>query len=246
MIEWESMKTKTLIAAAMLAALAFILQIGNGILGIPTGFGMTVDLVAVPILLAFFVLGYEAAFYSLGLLGLFILFTSPTGYIGAIMKIAATLPMFMVPVIMKRRDLLTISSLIILLLIPVVAIQYSVYLSYISGLITIAGIILVGYMLKKTKKIELSNTTMALFALAAAVILRGVFMIIINLYFAGPLFFNLTPGEFMGFLDSVDFIGLGAGWGAYLIFIWNVVQGTIEFGIAWILAYKYGFAERYG
>ena len=52
------MKTYWMVAGAMLSAIAVIFQLVHGVIGINTGFGMTVDLVGVPILLAFFLFGF--------------------------------------------------------------------------------------------------------------------------------------------------------------------------------------------
>ncbi|PIN82636.1 hypothetical protein COV61_05420, partial [Candidatus Micrarchaeota archaeon CG11_big_fil_rev_8_21_14_0_20_47_5] len=91
------MNTYKLAAGALLASLAFLLQMSNGILGLPTGFGMTIDLVGVPVLVAFFILGYETALYVAVLVALAIIFFSPTSYIGALTKFSATMPMVIVP-----------------------------------------------------------------------------------------------------------------------------------------------------
>ncbi|HNT61177.1 MAG TPA: hypothetical protein PKJ97_04340, partial [Candidatus Bilamarchaeaceae archaeon] len=96
------MRTYKLIACAFLAALAFILQVSNEVLGIPTGFGMTIDLAAVPIMVALFVFGAEYSFLTLMVLGAIILISSPTGVVGSVMKVGATLPMIIVPYYVAR------------------------------------------------------------------------------------------------------------------------------------------------
>jgi len=93
------MKTYQLIAVAMLSALAAIFQLINNVVGIPTGFGMTVDLVGVPALLAFFLFGLDAALYVSVLTAFIITLIAPTTWLGASMKFAATLPMFLFPAI---------------------------------------------------------------------------------------------------------------------------------------------------
>ena len=89
-------QTYRLVATAMLAALCFVLQISNNVLGLQTGFGMTIDLVAVPAILALFIFGFESAFDVLLLATIFIALFAPTGPIGAAMKFAATVPTLIV------------------------------------------------------------------------------------------------------------------------------------------------------
>ena len=54
--------TYDIAVVALLAALAAVLQISNGVLGIPSPFGMKLDLAAVPVLLALFLFGFEDSF----------------------------------------------------------------------------------------------------------------------------------------------------------------------------------------
>lgn len=91
------MKTYKLTAVAMLSAIAAIFQFSHGVIGIPTGFGMTVDLVGVPIMLGFFLFGLDAALYISILTAFIITVASPETWLGASMKFAATAPMFLIP-----------------------------------------------------------------------------------------------------------------------------------------------------
>ena len=72
------MKTYDIVIIALLAALAGVFQVTNGVLGIPTGFGMTVDLVAIPVLLAFFLFGFEHAVLVLIVTSFVIFAIAPT------------------------------------------------------------------------------------------------------------------------------------------------------------------------
>jgi len=248
------MRTYKLIASALLGALAFVLQISNSFLGIPTGFGMTVDLAAVPILLAFFVHGAEFGAYSLLLLGLIILGTSPTGAIGAVMKVGATLPMVIIPYYalksktLKDYAVLAAAAMLVLLAFFYLSAQAFLLASYLAGLVPIAVLLALAYLITHVKEestVDLSSPRLAVAVLLLAVIIRGIVATIANLYFAGPVFFHISPEDFIGLLQSIElpFIG-GSGWW-FLIFFWNAVQGAIEFGIAWMLAYRFGLARRY-
>jgi riboflavin transporter FmnP len=248
------MKTYRLIASALLAALAFVLQISNGVLGIPTGFGMTIDFAAVPVLIALFVLGAEYAMMVLALLALMILTTSPTGYVGALMKMAATIPMIVVPYFIAKekkiyKDLIGGLAVII----GVLAIfAVSTELAQMPGLEMLAGIfplliiVAAGYwMAKKGGAVDLSNAKLALVALVIAAFARSLIMTFSNLYFAGPVFFYTSPAEFIEMLDALFLPFLGSGMGWFVIFFWNVVQSIVEFAFAWIPAYHFGLVKRY-
>ncbi len=267
------MKTYNLVAASLLAALAIVFQISNDFIGIKTGFGMTVDLVAVPILLAFFILGFKTALDVVIVLTLVIALTASTGYIGAIMKFAATLPMIAIPALYALSLKGTVDwkkGIAIILLGTIVLTALFAFLAYptvnlaetlgktnvlgfyLVGLLPIILIALTAYLLHwfltgQENAMELfSKPHHALLVLALAVVVRGVAMVIANLYFAGPLFFKIPPHEFIAFIESQNilFFGKGAAWyGA--IFFWNVVQGVIEFAIAWFIAFKLGFARKY-
>ena len=81
----------------LFAALSCALQALRGVLGIQGGYGMALDLVAVPALLAFFLYGYRSSVAVLLLASLFIALTAPDSWLGASMKLAATLPMISIP-----------------------------------------------------------------------------------------------------------------------------------------------------
>ena len=276
------MKTYELTAVAMLAALSAILQLFNGIVGIPTGFGMTVDLVGVPAMLAFFLFGLDAALYVSLLTALIITLIAPTTWIGASMKFAATLPMFLFPAlysltIKKRLDVKTISiilffviflSLFVFMLsgnVNLFSKQFigdtspTIYMipkiellkveggsvtlaSLILGILPILTIAFSSLLLllfwdayaKQVKSSVFSNPPVMFLLLTASVFTRGVTMVIANYYYAGPIFLRISTEELMKI----------APW--YLIFGWNAFQGVLEVAIAWVIAFKFKFIEKYG
>jgi riboflavin transporter FmnP len=246
------MKSYKLIACAFLAALAFILQISNEVLGLPTGFGMTIDLAAVPVMLALFVFGAEYGLLTLMVLGAIILVSSATGAIGAIMKVGATLPMVLVPYYVGRAEkpvdyaMVTVGTLVGLVALFWLSTEAFMLSGALGGLVPIAALIVLAYLVGRGKRSDLSSPAVALYALVLAVLLRGAVATVANLYFAGPVFFHMGAEEFVGFLNSIDLPLLGKGMGWAVIFFWNAVQGAIEFGFAWVLAFRFGLAKRYG
>ena len=264
------MKTYKLVASALLAGLAVVFQLFNGVVGYPTGFGMTVDLVGLPILLAFFILGYDSALLVSVLLALVIALTAPTGYIGAVTKFTATIPMFLLPAALllsmgKKLDAPKLfAGLFTILLILVGMFAVSAYStdyakgiagkdSLLVGILPVAVIAISAYAFsrvwerygKKASTSMLSKVHVAIPALFLAVVVRGALMAVTNLYFAGPIFFGMSPTDFIAFVDSVKLPFIGSVPWFAVIFFWNAVQGIAEFALAWIIAYRFGFAKRY-
>ncbi len=264
------MKTYRLVAAALLAGLSLALQLANNVVGVPTGWGMTVDLVGLPVLIALFVLGYGTALETLLAVCIGIALLASSGYIGAVMKFSATLPMLAVPafyLIAKRRKLEPSRLFVLLGLLLaafIAAFAAFAYLAFYSsqafgsslaaGVAPMLGFAGFSYLLLRLWKRYGSEEELrgvfswkeALAILAIAVSLRGLLMIVANFYFAGPLFFRVTPGELAAMVSAVPFPFLGPSAWYASIFLWNALQGAIEFALAWIIAFRLGFAEKYG
>ncbi len=265
-------KTYRLVAIATLAALAFVLQYANGILGLQTGFGMTIDLVAVPILLALFMFGVESSIEVLAVSTIFIALFAQTGPIGAAMKFAATAPAIIVfgaYMIMRGRG----NGMPALALAALAAVVFSVGLfaaggflhswldgagGLLFGLLPIIAMVLMIYAalkyFERERKIKdamhrpsaFSDARVLALLAVAVIIIRGAAMIVANFYFAGPLYFKISPEQFVSFVNSSDllFFGTGAAW-YVAIFAFNAIQAAIEIGIAWLIAYQFGFAKKY-
>ncbi|MFH1200379.1 MAG: hypothetical protein V1708_04895 [Candidatus Micrarchaeota archaeon] len=264
------MKTYHLVSAALLAGLALALQLFNNVVGVPSGWGMTIDLVGVPILLALFVLGYGTALEALFATSIGIALIAQSGVIGAVMKFSATLPMLAVPafyLIAKRRKLAPARLLALLGLLLAAFIASFAALAYfafysqqsfggsiLSGVVPILGFagfscLLLWLWRRYGSEHELRGAFSwkeALGIMSIAVVLRGLLMIVANFYFAGPLFFHVTPDELAAMISSVPIPLLGPSAWYASIFLWNAVQGALEFALAWVIAFKFGFAQKYG
>lgn len=125
------MKTYRMIIIALFAAAAALFQLLHGIIGIPTPFGMVIDLAAFPVLLAFFMFGFDAALSVCIVLTIIITLVSPESWLGASMKFAATLPMIMLPALWllagkKKTDPGRLGAILILsLAIPLLIFVFS-------------------------------------------------------------------------------------------------------------------------
>ncbi len=182
--------TYKLLASLLLAVCGFLLQLVNRIIGISTGFGMVVDLVAVPVYIALFAFDLRYSLLTLLFISLFILFSSPTGFIGALMKFSATLP-----------SLLSLWFVMRIL---------------------------------KEKKVGYKSLFLA-FVLGA--LIRGALMLYLNLYIAAPLFFKLSPEEFIVKLMEINLPLFGKGaFVPFVIFFWNAIQNGVELFVSfWIM-----------
>jgi riboflavin transporter FmnP len=249
-----------LVAVALLAALSGALQLSHQVLGFPTGFGMQVDLVGVPALLAFFLFGFEASAWVLVLSSAVIAVASPELWIGASMKFAGTLPMIAVPGLyaIYGRNKKAFAALSVLLALFTVAafaaagaagklVEQALaplpFGNVALGLSAIALLAVFALALsafsrrglggEREKAPDFGAPAVAAGVLAASLVVRAAVTLVSNYYFAGPVFFGLSPEAFMSF----------APW--YVIAGWNCVQGAIEFGVAWALAYRFGLMKAY-
>jgi riboflavin transporter FmnP len=276
------MKTYRTVTTALFAAAAAIFQLVHGIVGIPSGFGLIVDLAGLPVLLAFFMFGFESALSVCILLAIIITFVSPETWLGASMKFAATLPMIMVPALWllagKRKNdigriagIAAISILLplalfvvsgftntsldlrdgeVLYAVPEVKAGESVILpgSQVTSAILLGGIAPIAILTlaavgilalwkRYGKELDLSSLEdrkSIVLITALAIVVRGIAMVIANYYYAGPIFFGISPEQFMSAVP----------W--YVVFGWNAFQGAVEMGFAWTIAFKFRFSHYYG
>jgi len=250
------MRTYQIVSVSMLSAIAVVFQLIHGVVGIETGFGMTVDIVGVPLMLAFFMFGLESALYTAAVTALALTLISPESWLGASMKFAATVPMFLVPAYYlmlekgKRGKIIGSIGLGALTMIAVflISIYTNIYAKLavsheiILGLLPIAAIALFAWglgMAWERKKPDVDWNALASWKKAGAlmvfaIIARGAAMVIANYYFAGPLFFGMSTEQMLKAIP----------W--QLIFGWNAIQGALEYIAAWIIAYRFRIAEKYG
>ena len=90
-------KTYVLVATAVMSTISIILDV----LPLPRAiWGMKIDLVGTVWVLSFFLYGWKAALGVASITAIYIAMFSSTGYVGAVMKFVATIPMFLVPALM--------------------------------------------------------------------------------------------------------------------------------------------------
>ncbi len=102
------MKTYELTAAAALAAISAALQIVH--VGWMSPWGMWIDVVAVSWIVAYFLYGGRTALVVSVVGALIITFAAPSTWLGASLKWIATLPMFLIPIIMQKTMRLKIKD----------------------------------------------------------------------------------------------------------------------------------------
>jgi len=91
-------KTYVLVATAVMSTISIILDV----LPLPRAvWGMKIDLVGTVWVLSFFLYGLKSALGVASMTTVYIAMFSSTGYVGAIMKFIATIPMFLVPALVS-------------------------------------------------------------------------------------------------------------------------------------------------
>lgn len=98
----DSLTTKEIVTFAALAAISASLQLVH--IGYMNPWGMWLDLVAVPWLIALFLYRGRGAFFVSCLSVIAITFTAPSSWLGAGMKWLGTLPMWLIPALYTFRS----------------------------------------------------------------------------------------------------------------------------------------------
>jgi len=251
------MKSYELAALAMLSALAIVLQYFNNVLGVQTPFGMTVDLVGVPAILALFIFGFEASIYVAAVTALAITFIAPTTWLGASMKFAATIAFPLVAAFMayaRGRNLVAIGigGMLVAGLMTAVLLMASGTTRVMAttagmigeltlGLLPVIVLAFIAVAMARLWKRYAGEPNFKIFsapaiflvALVISLLVRGIAMTVANYYYAGPVFYGMSTAQVQTLFP----------W--WLIFGWNAVQGAVECAAAWILAYEYRLV-KYG
>ena len=94
-----SMESQEITAAAALVAISAALQIVH--VGWPFAWGMWIDIVAIPWLIAYFLYGARSAFVVSIAGAVVITLFAPATWLGALVKWVATVPMFLIPLVMQ-------------------------------------------------------------------------------------------------------------------------------------------------
>lgn len=104
------MKSYEITACAALAAISAAMQIVHPFTGWMSPWGMWIDIVAIPWLLAYFLYGGRPAFVVSVVGAIIITLVAPSTWLGAIMKWLATVPMFLLPIVLQRTMRLRIKD----------------------------------------------------------------------------------------------------------------------------------------
>ena len=95
-------KSHLVVSIAMMTALAIIFEIFSDMLPFRVLWGMKIDFVGTVWVLSYFLYDLPVAFPVSAMTTLYIALFMPTGFVGAIMKFIATIPMFLIPAIASR------------------------------------------------------------------------------------------------------------------------------------------------
>ncbi len=180
---------------SLMIALTLILELINRALPLRVPWGMSVDFVALPIMITFFILGTR---YSLvTALGMFLMLciAGYASFIGAVMKTATTVSM-----------------------------------------VLILGILSTGIIKRSPQNAYKSIPKYSIAAIASLLVRCGV-AVVLNYYWALPLFFQMPVekiietfffGSFFGFVSFVSSM--------------NILQGIVDLVGSWLIVF--GFARR--
>ncbi|MDI9644192.1 MAG: hypothetical protein QFX35_03100 [Candidatus Verstraetearchaeota archaeon] len=174
---------------SLMIALVAIFELVNRSLPMRAPWGMSIDFVALPVMLTFFILGTRYAFaVSIGMYFILMLFGF-AGFVGATMKFFATIPM-------------------------------------------VIGLGLFGRRWAKRGSVLSSPLPVLVGASVFALLLRTGVALVLNYYWAVPLFLSMPIEEA---ISSHPMFGYSI-WG----FVWfvssmNLVQGTIDIGLSWFI-----------
>ena len=95
-------KSYLVVSIAMMSALAIIFDIFSDMLPFRVLWGMKIDFVGTVWVLSYFLYNLPVALPVSAITTLYIALFMPTGFVGAIMKFIATIPMFLIPAIVSR------------------------------------------------------------------------------------------------------------------------------------------------
>lgn len=109
---------------AVFIAISTVLQLFH--FGFSFAWGMWIDFVAVPWIIAFFLFGFRPALITSLIMFVVISFVSPSSALGGLMKWVATVPMFVIPAafLFKKKRILFTSAVLTLLIIGALLITF--------------------------------------------------------------------------------------------------------------------------
>jgi len=241
-------KSTDIATVAMFLALIAIFQLLKPPLGYVSPWGISVDLVALPVLLAFFLYGFRTAITVCFGLFFIVSIIASEGLIGGTMKWVATMPMIITPAILSikinkealKEDLVVVIAAIVSMisLIGLLGVMYKLVgaqdnVFYSPIVVLIASAIFYFAFFFATRGMDRESISSfrdprkVLVALVLALFVRGITTTVLNYYFALPLFIpGLTPEMA---LEMIPW------WGILSL---NIVQGVLEVALAWILVFR--------
>jgi len=241
-------KSSDIATVAMFLALIAIFQLLKPPLGYVSPWGISVDLVALPVLLAFFLYGFRISLTVCFGLFFIVSIIASEGLIGGTMKWVATMPMIITPAILSVRitkeafkeDIVVVIAAIVSMvsLVGLLGVMYKLVgaqdnVFYSPIVVLVASAIFYFAFFFATKGMDRDSVSSygdarkVLVALVLALVVRGITTTVLNYYFALPLFIpGLTPEMA---LQMVPW------WGMLTL---NIVQGVLEVSVAWLLVFR--------
>lgn len=98
----NSSKSYFVVSTAILSALAILFDVMSDVFPLRAPWGMKIDFVGTIWVLAYFLYGLKEALSVSVITAIFISMVMPTGFLGATMKLIATIPMFVIPELISQ------------------------------------------------------------------------------------------------------------------------------------------------
>ncbi|MFH1285180.1 MAG: hypothetical protein ABIH99_01215 [Candidatus Micrarchaeota archaeon] len=258
--------TYEMLAIVVLALAALGLHAYNNVLGVPTNYGITLDLAGIPILLAYFLFGFSAALYALVLLTIGIVLSSSAGWKDAGMAFSLILPVLLALVfyeIVKTKGarafkyvlLIFIASALAVIIADYSALSKAVESKELAQALPLLIIACFSFMLVKLAEFtgydydeEVFRKLSSLASiLVIAVVICGVVGVVWNVYYIKPVYFGYSIEQVIASIQNagIPFASAKALPWYWKVFGWSAAQALVSVLAAWIIAYKFGLIRNY-
>lgn len=259
---------------SVFVAISAVLQLFH--FGFSFAWGMWIDLVAVPWIIAFFLFGFRTALITSLVMFVVISFIAPTSVLGAMMKWIATVPMFVIPAVFlfKKKRALFASTVTTMFIIGALVLIFFHSVAQPTQINT--GQCYFDNVDPLSTKIELQQTKfdLSLSLVPIAEILFPFLILILAVSALNKISESQKPTIYAsiklvalpillailarGFITTVlnYYFAIPVFWGIppacalkipwLVIFGLNAVQGLVEVGVAWVVVFKSGLSESFG
>ncbi len=193
----NSSKSYFVVSTAILSALAILFDVMSDTFPLRAPWGMKIDFVGVIWVLAYFLYGLKEALSVSVITAIFISMVMPTGFLGATMKLIATIPMFVIPELIShfygsKRRAKMFSNIIIITISGILA---TIVRMVVATLLNLYWAIPLWYNIPQAEVINALGGWVALITLVAGFnVIQG----IVDIFISWLLAFRFNMSEYFG------------------------------------------------